>query len=162
MTDNHFLIKLFLTLIIILFGSNFYNAHANSTDIPDRTTIRKLNNNKEVMQKGKVPLKPSLNEIKKQPMTDSGREVAGKEERHLFYTIQTGSFIDVERARKQFDSVMQGLFEKDYLRIEMIGKFYSVRLGKFRKYAGAEKLLQNMLVLKSFFRQLNLNSEKQL
>ena len=89
-----------------------------------------------------MPLKPSLNETKKRSMTDSDREVVGKEERPLFYTIQTGSFIDVERARKQFDSVMQGLFEKDHLRIERVGKFYSVRLGKFRKYAGAEKLLQ--------------------
>lgn len=146
MTHNHFSRKLVLTLIIIFFGSNCYNVQANSTDIPNRAPIKILNkiNNKELIQKGKRPLKPSLNEVKKQLMTDSSREVAGKEERHLFYTIQTGSFIDVERAMKQFDSVMQGTFEKDlnHLRIEKVGKFYSVRLGKFRKYAGAEKLLQ--------------------
>lgn len=60
------------------------------------------------------------------------------------YTIQTGSFISIAPAQKQFDSIVQGLNEKelDYLRIEKIGKFYSVRLGKFEDYATAKKFLQ--------------------
>lgn len=60
------------------------------------------------------------------------------------YTIQTGSFISIAPAQKQFDSIVQGLNEKelDYLRIEKIGKFYSLRLGKFEDYTTAKKFLQ--------------------
>jgi peptidyl-prolyl cis-trans isomerase C len=60
------------------------------------------------------------------------------------YTVQTGSFDSAEAAQKQFDSIVQELNEKDldYLRIEKIGEFYSVRLGKFTGYSIAEKLVQ--------------------
>ena len=62
------------------------------------------------------------------------------------YTIQTGSFDDVKPAQNQFDSIVQGLNEKqlDYLRIEKIGNFYSVRLGKFEDNAAAEKFLEEV------------------
>ena len=62
------------------------------------------------------------------------------------YTIQTGSFDSVAAAQKQFDSIVQGLNEKelDNLRIEKIGKFYSVRLGKFKDYTTAEKFIKAM------------------
>ncbi len=61
----------------------------------------------------------------------------------IIYTIQTGSFDDVKPAQNQFDSIVQELNEKqlDYLRIEKIGNFYSVRLGKFEDNAAAEKFL---------------------
>ncbi len=60
------------------------------------------------------------------------------------YTIQTGSFISIAPTQKQFDSIVQGLNEKelDYLRIEKIGKFYSLRLGKFEDHATAKKFFQ--------------------
>ena len=53
----------------------------------------------------------------------------------LIYTFQTGSFIHIEDAQKQFDHIAKLLNEDetDHLRIEKIGKFYSVRLGKFAK-----------------------------
>ena len=62
------------------------------------------------------------------------------------YTIQTGSFDSAADAQKQFDSLVQGLNEKelDYLRIEKIGAFYSVRLGKFKDYTTAEKSFEAM------------------
>ena len=62
------------------------------------------------------------------------------------YTIQTGSFSDIKPAQNQFDSIVQGLNEKqlDYLRIEKIGNFYSVRLGKFEDNAVAEKFLEGV------------------
>jgi len=60
------------------------------------------------------------------------------------FTIQTGSFIKIEHAQKQFNSLVQTLNENDldYLRIEKVGKFYSDRLGKFNNYTAAEKFLQ--------------------
>jgi hypothetical protein len=64
---------------------------------------------------------------------------------HTIYTIQTGSFVKVERAQKQFDSIASLLNQRelDYLRIEKIGKYYSVRVGNFNDYAIAEKFLQS-------------------
>jgi hypothetical protein len=62
----------------------------------------------------------------------------------LFYTIQTGSYARVKEAQKQFMSMIQRLYKKDldYLRIEKIGKFYSIRIGKFDDYKTAEKSLR--------------------
>ncbi len=62
----------------------------------------------------------------------------------LIYTIQTGSFSSVVKAQQQFDFIVQGLTKKklDYLRMEKVGKFYSVRLGKFEDRLIAEKFLQ--------------------
>jgi cell division protein FtsN len=62
------------------------------------------------------------------------------------YTIQTGSFINIERAQKQFDLIVKGLIEKEleYLRIEKIGEFYCVRLGKFISNAEAKIKLESV------------------
>jgi peptidyl-prolyl cis-trans isomerase C len=58
------------------------------------------------------------------------------------YTIQTGSFESIDDAHKQFSSIVQELndIRLDNLRIEKIGDFYSVRLGKFKAYSKAEQL----------------------
>lgn len=63
----------------------------------------------------------------------------------LFHSVQTGSFVNVAVAQKQYDSIVQKLNEKelDNLRIEKIGKFYSVRLGKFKDFTSAEKFLKS-------------------
>lgn len=64
----------------------------------------------------------------------------------LVYTIQSGSFVHEADAQKQFDSLKKGLSEKDldYLRIEKIGKYYSVRIGNYKNRDNAEKNLQAM------------------
>jgi tetratricopeptide (TPR) repeat protein len=61
-----------------------------------------------------------------------------------FYTIQTESFTDVTNAHEQFNSIKRIFTGKDldYLRIEKVGKFYSVRLGKFEDDTSAEKFLR--------------------
>jgi hypothetical protein len=60
------------------------------------------------------------------------------------YTIQAGSTISMTDAQKQFDSISRLLNEKelDFLRIEKIGNYHTVRLGKFEDYAAAENLLK--------------------
>ncbi len=62
----------------------------------------------------------------------------------LIYTIQTGSMISITDAQKQFDSILQSLDKKDLnlLRIEKIGEYYPLRLGKFEDSVTAEKFLQ--------------------
>jgi len=61
-----------------------------------------------------------------------------------FYTIQTGSFLEIQIAQKQFDSIQKGLNNQELglLRIEKIGKYYSVRIGKFPDYSSASTFLQ--------------------
>jgi molecular chaperone DnaK (HSP70) len=61
----------------------------------------------------------------------------------IIYTIQTGSFLEFERAQKQFDSILQKLSQREleYLRIEKVDKYYCVRLAKFEGYTNAKKLL---------------------
>ncbi len=77
------------------------------------------------------------------------------------YTIQAGSFVNIEGAQKQFNSLMQILNEENnnYLRIEKIGKVYSVRVGSFNDHTTAKSFLMatksqlNMaIILKAFIK----------
>ena len=76
------------------------------------------------------------------------------------YTVQTGSFSDRESAQKNFDSIRQSIDEKnlDYLRIEKVGKFFVVRLGKFENSAPAGNVLKTIkplfpsaFIMKAYF-----------
>jgi cell division protein FtsN len=60
------------------------------------------------------------------------------------YTLQTGSFIKVNDAQQQYILIMNSLNKKnlDYLRIEKVGDFYAVRLGKFKDNSTAKELVQ--------------------
>lgn len=59
------------------------------------------------------------------------------------YTIQTSSFKDSERAKKHFRMIKQSLQGKALhaLRIEKIGRFYAVRIGKFLSLEEAKQFL---------------------
>ena len=61
-----------------------------------------------------------------------------------FYTVQAGSHTDMKGAENQFDDLAQSLKGKDldYLRVEKIGRYFSVRVGKFDTRAPAEVLLK--------------------
>lgn len=60
----------------------------------------------------------------------------------LYHTISISSFSNIAPAEKQFESLTKTLQEQDldHLRIEKIGKFYCVRLGKFDDEASADKI----------------------
>jgi hypothetical protein len=62
------------------------------------------------------------------------------------HTVQTGSFGSVERAERQFDILEGGLQEADleHLRIEKIGNFYTVRIGRFDNQADVDSLLNDV------------------
>lgn len=66
-----------------------------------------------------------------------------------FYTIQVGSFVELENAQKQFDYLKQKLDESklDYLRIEKFKRYkryYRLRLGKFEDKLVAKNFLQTV------------------
>jgi hypothetical protein len=60
------------------------------------------------------------------------------------YTLQTGSFNKIKDAQKQYVFIMNRLNREnlDYLRIEKVGKFYAVRLGRFKDYSAAKEFTQ--------------------
>jgi type IV pilus assembly protein PilQ len=61
----------------------------------------------------------------------------------LIYTIQTGSFEDMDHADEQFDTIMSALQGKEIhdLRIEKVGSYFCVRMGTFETYPGAREFL---------------------
>jgi type IV pilus assembly protein PilQ len=64
----------------------------------------------------------------------------------LFYTIQTGSFNDMDHANKQFDTIAHTLKESEvqHLRIERVGIYFCVRLGKFETFPDALNFLERL------------------
>jgi hypothetical protein len=76
------------------------------------------------------------------------------------YTIQTDSFKDSLRAEKKFRIIEQSLEGTAFqaLRIEKIGRFYAVRVGRFGSLAEAEhflrkhkRSLERSMVMKAYF-----------
>jgi len=61
------------------------------------------------------------------------------------YTIQMGSFLTLDRAQNEFNSLMVALTDKyrSFLRVEKIGKFYTVRIGEFESYRNAENFIES-------------------
>lgn len=72
------------------------------------------------------------------------KEILESDSSQKYYSIQTGSYVEITNAKNEFKSIIEGLkeMEIDHLRIEKIGKFYSVRLGKFKHYRNALKYLR--------------------
>jgi type IV pilus assembly protein PilQ len=64
----------------------------------------------------------------------------------LNYTIQTGSFNDVDGANTQFDTIVRTLqgSEIRHLRIEEVGRHFCVRMGTFEAYSDARKFLERL------------------
>jgi hypothetical protein len=98
----------------------------------------------------------ALNKVKKNDSTSSGGiseipktlvpdEKKDAEDR-LSYTIQIGSFTSLDRARNEFASTKRKLFDTkpNHLRIEKVGEYNTVRIGKFTKYVRAEKYLSSV------------------
>jgi len=79
----------------------------------------------------------------------------------LYHTISISSFQNIAPAEKQFASIAEKMQEQelDHLRIEKIGKYYCVRLGKFDDRAAADKFynavkknLPNATVMKAYIK----------
>lgn len=77
------------------------------------------------------------------------------------YTIQTGSFLAIEPAVKHFYEIKQRVHEDrlSNLRIEKIGRYYSVRIGDFKDYPSAGLFLEEAasglgeaMILRAFIR----------
>jgi hypothetical protein len=63
----------------------------------------------------------------------------------LVYTLQIYSQKSLADAQKQFNVILRSLKKNlSLLRIEKIGEYYTVRLGKFDNYASAKKFLQEI------------------
>jgi tetratricopeptide (TPR) repeat protein len=82
----------------------------------------------------------------------------------LIFTVQIGSYISLASAEKKFDYITHRLNKTklDYLRIEKIGKYYTLRLGKFGNHTAAEKFFKKIKpkLPKAIIRQTYLRDEK--
>jgi DNA-binding beta-propeller fold protein YncE len=67
----------------------------------------------------------------------------GAETLPQFYTIQTGSYSLEQPAIRLYHSLAESLEpdQRDHLRIEKVGRYYTVRLGKFASWSEANKFL---------------------
>lgn len=79
-----------------------------------------------------------------------------------FYTIQIGSFLEIDRAEREFNHIAELLQAKTYdnLRIEKIGEFYVVRIGKYDTFSSAEAIFRELVhkidsptVLKAYIKE---------
>ncbi len=91
----------------------------------------------------------------------SNLKVNSKYASKTIYTIQIGSHTKKAAAEEEFNSILQALNRKehDYLRIEKIGKYYALRLGKFDNYDNTEKFhkiikqrLSAAMILKAYIK----------
>jgi len=91
---------------------------------------------------------------------DSGQTKAKQKPHESVYTIQTGSFKNSQRAEKQFRIIEQSLEARalQALRVEKIGMFYAVRVGRFSSLAEAKQFfrkhelsLEGAMVMKAYF-----------
>jgi hypothetical protein len=87
------------------------------------------------------------------------RAIADKPQ--TIYTIQLGSYLTFSRAQGEFNYFMEVLTKKyrSFLRVEKVGTFYSVRLGKFESYSSTKKYLESLIpknskarILKAFLK----------
>ena len=137
---KHYLCLLFLMLLVILpISFNGISAFSKDRAIADNI----INDNKEFA--GEIE---EMNINLELP----GKEIgAGQDKQYAndkpqtIYTIQIGSHSTFARAQNEFDSIMEVLTKEycSFLRVEKVGSFYTVRLGKFEKYINAENLIKS-------------------
>jgi hypothetical protein len=105
------------------------------------------NKNKETQHKDNINIIQirSDKNIDKENILNEKLNSNDRYEPRLVYTVQIHSQKSIEDAQKQFNSVLQSLEKKhNLLRIEKVGKYYTVRLGKFENYTSAKKFLQEI------------------
>ncbi len=103
------------------------------TEITDNNTAGVFEHPEEIASINK----DGLIEIKQDAIEHEPRAV---------YTIQTGSFTYIHYARDRFNSIAEELNDKelDHLRIEKVGEFNTVRLGKFEDLQSAGEFLSSI------------------
>jgi hypothetical protein len=161
----------------------YENALQENENLRNQITILKKNNisgnNKKYSEETGLPVTESPPELTiiaddvvtpKLPLKKTNKEDVpaaeplsqGRNDNYQFYTIQTGSFLELYRAQEQFNFITELLQPIDYdnLRIEKISSYYTVRLGKYDNYASAEDLLQKLtrdiksaIVLKAYIKE---------
>jgi len=90
---------------------------------------------------------PEMKSIDKELFSEFESYRQNRDKRALIYTIQTGSFQELNRAQTQLDFIADLLQDEDYedLRIEKIGDIYAVRFGKYETYSAAQEMLRNYI-----------------
>ncbi len=172
-------IVVIITVFVVLFFSGKYDFIVKDYSImaitekivPQSSSHDKISRESSsvVPEQNRTKLPPFRDKLivkKKRPLTRPNDKIPGKSTRTMpdqkesIFTIQTGSYKNIASAEEQFGFLINVLDEKklDYLRIEKIGRFYSVRIGKFKRRTEAVKFfntikphLHGAYIMKAYF-----------
>lgn len=163
--------KLYVLLLFIFIVSSVSTNETNTFGMYQAFADTSIRNNKEYdrqIEEMKIRIKLLKNEIETRQHNQHSTSVSHQPHTpQKIYTIQTGSFLNLARAQKEFNSLMNVLKKKyrSFLRIEKVKDFYTVRLGKFDSYSSAEDYIKFVstaipepLILKTIISQERLRS----
>ncbi len=109
------------------------------------TLVKSYSPGKMPEQKKTPPLTEKVIDSNKDKDTQPRTTTNNREQNpEMFYTVQIGNFLKLSDAKKDFEALKGALSSSDrrYLRVERIGRYYSVRVGLFKTYAEARSFLK--------------------
>ncbi len=117
----------------------------NSNEMEEDTAAAQTETEITEENLAEVQTRTEIASIKKDELIEI-KQAAIEQEPQAIYTIQTGSFTYIHNALKRFTSIAEELNEKelDHLRIEKVGEFNTVRLGKFEDRQSAGEFLSSI------------------
>jgi hypothetical protein len=118
---------------------------AGNRVLDEDVTLKKDRETQNIYSKSIVQVKSDHSIERKNKL----KELLKADDQHasqLIYTIQIESLPKISDAQKQFNFMLRSINEKNLnlLRIEKVGKYYTIRLGKFENYDTAKKFLQEV------------------
>ncbi len=135
-----------MLLIIVPLSIKGVNAFSKDQASADKM----INDNKEYAREIEV-MKIKIELLKKEIETSQNKRYIQSSSHNSYkpqsiYTIQTGSYLTFAPAEDEFNSLMKVLTKKyrSFLRVEKVGTFHAVRLGKFENYSSAEKFIKSV------------------
>ena len=114
--------------------------------ISDEDTLSNKNKETQTIDNKSIIHTRSDNNIDTEKKLNGKLKVDDQYASRLVYTIQINSQSNIAGAQKQFNFILRSINEKNLnlLRIEEIGKYYTVRLGKFENHETAKQFLQEI------------------
>lgn len=135
-----------MLLIIVPLSINSVNAFSKDRATADKMIIDNTEYSREI-EEMKIRIKLLRSEIEtRQNKRDIKSISHNSDKSQTIYTIQTSSFLTFDRAQNEFNSLMELLTKKycSFLRVEKVGTYYTVRLGKFESYNSAENFIASL------------------
>ena len=142
--------KIYLAVLMLLIIVPLSIKGVNAFSKEQAFAVKMINDNKEYVREIEE-IKIKTEHLRKEIETRQNKRYVesishNSDKQQRIYTIQIGSFLDFAHAQHEFNSLMEVLTKKhcSFLRVEKVGTFYTVRLGKFESYRSAENLIKSV------------------